>query len=85
MQMHTPPTVESARRRAISTIEELCCGLPDEFEQFLRYCRTLNYDEKPDYGYLQNIFGELYNKMGFEHGTSFDWTEKAIEESKRRS
>lgn len=45
--------------------EDLCHGLPDVFEDFLRYCRRLKFAECPDYDHWRNEFGELASEHGF--------------------
>lgn len=38
-------------------VSDICSGLPFEFQQFLIYCRSLNFDEKPSYAYLRRLLG----------------------------
>jgi len=40
----------------------------------MQYCRSLAFEEQPNYGYLRDLFGSLYNKCCFEHDYIFDWT-----------
>ena len=40
-------------------VEDLCSGLPKEFEEFLNYCRKLEFEEKPDYEMLVKKFEPL--------------------------
>jgi casein kinase 1 len=56
--------------------EELCQGLPDEFATYLRYCRELEFDERPDYSYLRGLFQKLFYREGFGYDDVFDWTSK---------
>ena len=37
-------------------IDKLCTDLVDEFKQLLMYSRTLEFEEKPDYTYLKDMF-----------------------------
>jgi hypothetical protein len=45
-------------RKAI-TPSALCEGLPGEFEVFLNYACSLQFNQKPDYQYLQRLFSCL--------------------------
>ncbi|EME31648.1 casein kinase 1 isoform 1 [Galdieria sulphuraria] len=55
-------------------IEVLCRGYPGEFASYLQYCRSLKFDEKPDYSYLRNLFRGLFEREGFVNDNIFDWT-----------
>ena len=37
-------------------IEELCKDQPDEFKEFMHYCRGLSFTQEPDYGYIIGLF-----------------------------
>jgi serine/threonine protein kinase len=54
------------------TEHELCLGLPVEFLNFLNYARSLSFGDKPDYGYLCNLFDGLLIRKGLKNGSSFD-------------
>jgi len=45
-----------------TTIEALTRGLPQEFSDYLNYCRKLRFDEKPDYAVLRKMFRDLLAK-----------------------
>jgi len=53
-------------------IEELCKGFP-EFTTYLSYCRSLRFDDKPDYSYLRQLFRNLFHRQGFTYDYIFDW------------
>ncbi|KAJ7095934.1 kinase-like domain-containing protein [Mycena belliarum] len=53
--------------------EDLCRGLPDEFEEFLRYCRRLQFQECPDYERWQDEFRALAVAEGFPDSDDFVW------------
>lgn len=55
------------------TAEELCNGLPGEFEEFLRYCRRLKFAEAPDYRHWIKQFKELALDMGFPASADLVW------------
>ena len=58
-----------------TSIDELCFDLPSklpvtlpltvEFTLFYSYCRALDYDQKPDYGYLRRLMRDLIYKESF--------------------
>lgn len=60
-------------KKVSTTIEALCRGLPEEFTQFLSYCRNLKFEEKPDYGYLRKLLKDLMYKNHFETDYQYDW------------
>jgi len=54
-------------------IEQLCYGLPPEFASYLNYCRSLRFEDRPDYSHLRKMFKELLVKEGYEYDYAFDW------------
>ena len=55
-------------------IEVLCKNYPPEFATYLQYCRSLRFDDKPDYAYLRRIMRELFYRKGYQSDFVFDWT-----------
>ncbi|KAJ7644075.1 kinase-like domain-containing protein [Roridomyces roridus] len=53
--------------------EDLCRGLPPEFEEFLRYCRRLQFQECPDYDHWIEEFRALAAESGFPESDDFVW------------
>jgi len=59
------------------SMEELCQGCPSEFLNFMKHCRNLNFEEKPDYEYLQQLLTGLAEKEGYNLDDKvFDWVIK---------
>ena len=54
--------------------ESLCRGFPNEFAIYLNYCRSLRFDDKPDYSYLRKLFRDLFVREGFQYDYVFDWS-----------
>ena len=52
-------TRELLDMRMAITPSTLCEGLPAEFEVYLNYARSLEFKQKPDYQYLQDLFSRL--------------------------
>lgn len=61
-------------RKVSTPINELCKNYPPEFATYLRYCRSLRFDDRPDYAYLRGLFRDLYLREGFADDCIFDWT-----------
>ena len=41
--------------------EELSSGLPNQFAEYIKYCKNLEFEQEPDYNYLRNLFIEVIN------------------------
>ncbi|XP_056022992.1 casein kinase I-like isoform X9 [Ostrea edulis] len=54
-------------------IEVLCENFPEEFAQYLRYVRRLDFFETPDYDYLRRLFTDLMYQKSYECDWNFDW------------
>jgi casein kinase 1 len=61
------------REKLAARPEDLCRGLPDVFEEFLRYCRRLKFAECPDYGRWREAFMDLAVESGFPEDDAFVW------------
>lgn len=55
-------------------IEVQCKGLPIEISTYLNYCRSLKFDDKPDYNFLRRILRELLEREGHKFDYCYDWT-----------
>ena len=56
-----------------TTCEELCEGCPNEFMEYVKYTRNLQWEEKPNYTYLCTLFGNVMKREGMECDWCFDW------------
>lgn len=50
-----------------------CWCFVAEFATYLNYCRSLRFDDKPDYSYLRQLFRSLFHRQGFTYDYVFDW------------
>ena len=58
--------------------EILCYGLPDEISIYLNYCKSLRFEDRPDYDYLRGLFIKLLGSCSVLYGITkenlkFDW------------
>ena len=56
-----------------TTVEQLTRGLPEEFMQYIQYCRGLKFKDEPDYNYLRDLLNNLLTKRGTRDDQQFDW------------
>lgn len=54
-------------------IKELCKGLPIMFQEYIQYCRDLDFTQKPDYAYLKGLFDSYFMEQHYELDYIFDW------------
>ena len=59
------------------TVESICSDLPIEISVYMNYCRTLGFEETPDYSFLRSLFEDLFNASGFVRDFAYDWTNPA--------
>lgn len=53
-----------SEKKMLTTIEVLCKSYPSEFTSYFHYCRSLRFDDKPDYSYLKRLFRDLFIREG---------------------
>ena len=67
---------EKVSKKKLSTpVEVLCRGCPNEFVTYLSFCRSLKFEDKPDYTYLRQLFRNLYHRLGYPYD---DWNTARI-------
>eukprot|EP00917_Polyrhabdina_sp_WS-2016_P016281 GHVP01035266.1.p1 GENE.GHVP01035266.1~~GHVP01035266.1.p1 ORF type:complete len:441 (-),score=42.51 GHVP01035266.1:117-1439(-) len=57
-----------------TSIDALCRGHHSAFSQYLTYCRSLRFDDRPDYEYLRKLFRMVMREKGYESDGVFDWS-----------
>lgn len=66
---------EKICEKKISTpIEVLCKSCPVEFASYFHYCKSLTFDQRPDYGFVKRLFRDLFDRQGYDFDYVFDWT-----------
>ena len=61
-------------KKMSTSIEALCENYPPEFAKYFHYCRSLGFNDKPDYAFLKSIFHDLFIREGLQLDYVFDWT-----------
>ena len=54
-------------------LETVYQDLPEEFENYVRYCRKIKWYQDPDYTYLKNLFKQCFLKNNFKYDYIYDW------------
>ena len=49
-----------------------------EFATYLNFCRSLRFEDKPDYPYLRELFRGLFHKLGYTYNYVLDWSAKKV-------
>lgn len=57
------------------SIEEICDGAPEEFEQFLTYVRELPFEADPSYNFLRGLFKNLMSSNKWAYDNKYDWSD----------
>ena len=66
---------EKIKKKKMSTrIEVLCKHFPCEFAMYMNYCRSLRFEDRPDYAYLRRLLKAVFFSEGYQHDFVFDWT-----------
>ncbi|XP_073040639.1 casein kinase 1-like protein 9 isoform X2 [Primulina eburnea] len=63
-----------SEKKMLTPIEMLCKSYPSEFISYFHYCRSLRFEDKPDYSYLKRLFRDLFIREGYQFDYVFDWT-----------
>ncbi|XP_022771292.1 casein kinase 1-like protein 7 isoform X2 [Durio zibethinus] len=63
-----------SEKKVSTPIEVLCKSFPSEFVSYFHYCRSLRFEDKPDYSYLKRLFRDLFIREGYQFDYVFNWT-----------
>ncbi|KAE8685347.1 Casein kinase I isoform epsilon [Hibiscus syriacus] len=63
-----------SEKKVSTPVEVLCKSYPSEFVSYFHYCRSLRFEDKPDYSYLKRLFRDLFIREGYQFDYVFDWT-----------
>ena len=64
--------------KKLITPEKLCQNLPNEICEFLKYSRSLNFEQEPDYSYCCSLFNNALSKMECKNDLLFSWISDKI-------
>ena len=56
--------------------EDLCRGLPNEMCKYMKYVKSLKFEEEPDYKYLKKLFFIILYNMKERFDLNFSWRQQ---------
>ncbi|KAE9554585.1 hypothetical protein FO519_002224 [Halicephalobus sp. NKZ332] len=62
-----------SEKKMATTVLELCHGYPEEFVDYLNYCKSLKFEDQPDYAMLRQRFRQLFYAQNYTYDYVFDW------------
>ena len=61
------------------SIEDLCKDQPNEFKDFMTYCRNLSFTQDPDYSYIIGMFESCMKRHEIDTKTpDFIWNKNRL-------
>jgi hypothetical protein len=66
-----------------TSLEELCRGHPSEFKEFMEYCRSLKFEQDPDYKYIIGLFEKCMARHGMDPKLmDYTWKQNRLSKDK---
>ena len=62
-------------RKIETSSSDLCYGLPKEFVEYFDYCKNLEFEQKPDYSMLKELFMKILKTEKERFDYVYDWNE----------
>ena len=76
---------ETLLLKKYTPVEVLCSKLPQEFVDYVKYCKQLNFEQRPDYEYLRNLFKSILSRLNTIYDLKFTWNLKKYGKEINRS
>ena len=62
---------------------ELCAGIPHEFKDFMDYCRSLSFEQEPEYDKCISFFDKCMQRHEFDPKVSdYTWKQNRLSKDK---
>jgi len=66
---HEDRYVKIMEKKESTALVDLCKGFPDEFVTYLNYCKSLKFEERPNYELLRALLRDAATRAGFRLGS----------------
>ncbi|CUG86775.1 casein kinase, putative [Bodo saltans] len=73
-------TVRIGEKKISIGLEYLCRDEPPQMLKYMKYCRSLKFEETPDYEWCRSLFREIFDKENASRDWIFDWVTRRQKE-----
>lgn len=71
------------KKKLETSLEVLCKGYPSEFKEFMEYCRSLKFEEDPDYKLCIGMFEKCMKRHNLDPKVNdFTWKQNRLSKDK---
>lgn len=71
------------KKKLETSLETLCKGYPVEFKEYMEYCRSLKFEEDPDYKYCVSLFDKCMRRHQLDPKVfDFTWKQNRLSKDK---
>ena len=71
------------KKKIETTLDELCRGISHEFREFMDYCRSLSFEQDPDFKFALGIFEKCMMRHNFDlKAYDFIWKQNRLSKDK---
>ena len=64
--------------KSLIPIKMLCENTPKEMNEYMKYAKSLKFEEEPDYNYLIKIFEDMLKKINQVNDLNFSWINEEL-------
>ena len=64
--------------KSLIPIKMLCENTPKEMNEYMKYVKSLKFEEEPDYNYLTKIFEDMLKKINQVNDLNFSWINEEL-------
>ena len=71
------------KKKLETTLDQLCAGVPPEFKEYMEYCRSLQFEQEPDYSYCVGLFEKCMRRNNLDAKTlDYTWKQNHLRKDK---
>ena len=71
------------KKKLETSLDELCRGYPIEFKEYMEYCRSLKFEQDPDYKYCISLFDKCMKRHNFDPKVlDYTWKQNRLSKDK---